>query len=134
MRFFAIALFVFTLLGCTDASSKATTIGHGQLKSDAMAMSQRWKATAPEGRSIPGAFWPDSIQQLDPVDVYPHMLGVFVVTEKSDRYHTGIYIVTADDVEEETNPSSASGVGYRKQSRGLHEAEVKIRQKIRPNS
>ena len=130
MRFLAIALLALPLLGCTNSSAKATGIGHQQLKADAIAMVENWEATAPEGRSIPASFWPDSLQQLDPVEVYPHMLGVLVVTAKSDRYHTGIYIVTADDSEEEMNPSSGSGVAYRTLSRGLHQAEVKIRQAV----
>ncbi|MEM1445655.1 MAG: hypothetical protein AAGF84_06335 [Planctomycetota bacterium] len=61
------------------------------------------------------------------------MFGLLVVTAKSDRYHTGIYIVTADDAEEETNPSSGSGVVYHSLSKGLHKAEIKIRQAARPD-
>ena len=128
MRSLSIVLLTLSLLSCTDASSKATTIGHHQLKTDAIAIVEQWKASNPTDRSIPASFWPESIRQLEPVDVYPHMLGVLVVTEKSDQYHTDIYIVTANDIEEVTNPSTGSGVNYRTLSSGLHQAEIKVRQ------
>ena len=90
-----------------------------------------WEANSPSGRSIPRAYWPDSIRGLNPVDIYPHMFGVLVVTSADDRYHQGIYIVTADDPEEESTPSSGSGVNYSPIALGLHHAEVKIRRGVR---
>jgi hypothetical protein len=126
LRDFA-CLGLMMLVGCSDEASVARSIGHARLKADAPAMMKTWHATGAGGRSIPPAYWPDSIRQLHPVDVYPHMLGVLVVTSKSQRYHWGIYIVTEDNREEELEPSSGSGLGYEFIAPGLHKAEVKIR-------
>ncbi len=128
----AIALLMVSVLslslsGCSSASSRAAAIGDARLKADALAMLAKWEATSPSVHSIPETFWPDTIRSLHPVDVYPHGFGVLVVTSKSSRYHCGVYIVTDNVQDEETNPSSGSGQSYSTIATGLHYAEVKIR-------
>ena len=117
----------YFVVGCSDPSSVARSIGHARLKADALAMLSQWNAGSPQGRLIPRDLWPVSILKLEPIEVYPHMLGVLAVTEKKGSYHYGVYIVTGDDELEQTAPSSGSGLSYQPIARGLHLAQVKIR-------
>ena len=127
MRALFVLLLLCSLAACSDPASEAEAIGHAQLKADAVAMVEASQQAHGYVVNLPRDVWPDSIRQLDPIEVRNHMFGVLVITEKTDAAETGIYIVTYGDATEEQNPSAGNGLDYRMIEPGLHHTSLKLR-------
>lgn len=125
MRVLVVCLLLSLLVACSDPASQAHDIGYPQLKTDAQQMLVDCQSKYGSFLTIPKEDWPDSIDDLEPLEVRMHMFGVLVITEQVEDAETGIYIVTYGDEAEINNPSAGGGLTYKTIEPGLHLAHLK---------